>query len=111
MPRPEEFFTRGQALRAPPPRGGAIRPFLKKNWFCHGVLFTLAPRILYLWQVEWRRNKRRPHPSKKGVMCMSHSRDVKKDVRKQPAKSLKEKRLEKQAKKASKSGGAPSMGI
>jgi hypothetical protein len=32
--------------------------------------------------------------------CMSHAQDVKKDVKKKPLKTLKEKRLEKKAKKA-----------
>ena len=35
-------------------------------------------------------------------VCMSKSRDIKKDVKKKPQKSIKEKRLEKQAKKAQK---------
>jgi hypothetical protein len=42
----------------------------------------------------------------KGAIRMSHSQDMKKEAKKQPAKSLKEKRLEKQAKKAAKHGGS-----
>jgi hypothetical protein len=44
-------------------------------------------------------------------MRMSHSQDTKKDIKKRPTRTLKEKRLEKQAKKAAKYGTAPTMGI
>jgi hypothetical protein len=42
---------------------------------------------------------------------MSHAQDTKKDLKKQPTKTLKEKRLEKQAKRASKYGGASPIAI
>jgi hypothetical protein len=43
---------------------------------------------------------------------MSHNQDIKKESKKQPAKTLKEKRLEKQAKRAAKyGGGIPTMSI
>jgi hypothetical protein len=42
---------------------------------------------------------------------MSHAQDAKKDLKKQPTKTLKEKRLEKQAKRAAKYGGTPPIAI
>jgi hypothetical protein len=48
-------------------------------------------------------------PQPKGVVRMSHNQDMKKEDKKKPGKSLKEKRLEKQAKKASKNGPVGSI--